>query len=199
MHRTARLRACLTLAAWVAVAAVACTGPAPSSPALTTPSPAASALTSTPAASLEPSAAPTAAGTAFDRNPAPIVVGTPYTQALDPSDFVASVDNPFFPLVVGTKLVYDGDEHVEVTILPDTKAILGIAATVVHDKDFVDGELIEDTFDWFAQDRDGNVWYMGEDTKELDGGKVTSTAGSWEAGVDGAVPGIVMLSLPHPV
>jgi hypothetical protein len=61
----------------------------------------------------------------------------------------------------------------------------------------VDGELVEDTYDWYAQDVDGNVWYMGEETAEYENGEVVSTAGAWEAGVDGALPGIVMLSEPE--
>ena len=73
---------------------------------------------------------------------------------------------------------------------------MGIAATVVRDSVYVEDELVEDTFDWFAQDRDGNVWYLGEDSREIEGGEVVSTEGSWEAGVDGALPGIVMPAEP---
>jgi hypothetical protein len=69
--------------------------------------------------------------------------------------------------------------------------------TVVRDTVSVGGDVIEDTFDWYAQDRDGNVWYLGEDTKEYENGEVTSTEGSWEAGVDGALPGIVMQAHPE--
>lgn len=136
------------------------------------------------------------------RNPAAVVKGEPYRPGIDPADFVDVVDNPYFPLEPGTTLVYEGasgddQEVVEVTVTDDTKVILGITATVVRDQVFVDGELVEDTFDWFAQDRWGNVWYLGEDTKELENGEVVSTEGSWEAGVDGAQPGIVMLAEPH--
>jgi hypothetical protein len=147
-----------------------------------------------------PPATPTVPPTlapAYPRNPAPIETGTPYLQAIDPADFVAVVDNPFLPFKPGMKWVYDGDEHNEVTVLPDTKLILGVAATVVHDQVFSDGVLAEDTLDYYAQDRDGNVWYFGEKTEELDkNGNVTSTEGSWEGGVDGAQPGIVMLAVP---
>ena len=76
------------------------------------------------------------------------------------------------------------------------KTVMDIAATAVGDSVYVDDELVEDTYDWFAQDRDGNVWYLGEDSKEYAGGEVVSTEGSWEAGVDGALPGIVMPSEP---
>jgi hypothetical protein len=74
---------------------------------------------------------------------------------------------------------------------------MGVNTTVVRDQVFVDGELAEDTFDWYAQDRQGNVWYFGEDSREIENGKVVSTEGSWEAGVDGAKPGIVMLGEPR--
>ena len=67
---------------------------------------------------------------------------------------------------------------------------------MVRDSVYVDDELVEDTYDWFAQDRDGNVWYLGEDSQEIDDGEVVSTEGSWEAGVDGALPGIVMPAEP---
>jgi hypothetical protein len=72
-----------------------------------------------------------------------------------------------------------------------------VPATVVRDQVFLNGELEEDTFDWFAQDRHGNVWYFGEKTAEYANGKVASTAGSWEGGVDGALPGIIMLADPQ--
>jgi hypothetical protein len=78
-----------------------------------------------------------------------------------------------------------------------TKEILGVATTVVKDVVKVDGELAELTYDWYAQDRDGNVWYFGEDTAEYEDGKVANRAGSWEAGVDGAQPGIVINADPQ--
>jgi hypothetical protein len=133
---------------------------------------------------------------AFARNPAEIVDGTPYTQAIDPANFVAAIDNPFFPLKPGTRWTYGGDEKVVVTVTADTKLILGVPATVVRDQVFVDGALEEDTLDWFAQDRQGNVWYFGEQTAEYTDGKISSTKGSWTGGVDGAQPGIVMLAQP---
>jgi hypothetical protein len=78
-----------------------------------------------------------------------------------------------------------------------TKQILGVTNTVVEDKLYLDGKLGETTLDWYSQDRQGNVWYFGEDTKELDRhGKVTSTEGSWQAGVNGARPGILMPAGP---
>jgi hypothetical protein len=169
---------------------------------ITTPPPSAMAtpdhptsLVSTPTPA--PTSTPTSTAFAFDRNPAPIVDGTPYTQTIDPASFVDAVDNPFFPMIRGATFVFDGAEHVEVEVLPDRKEILGVSVTVVRDRVFDEGALIEDTLDWYAQDRQGNVWYFGEQTAEYENGKVTSTAGSWEAGVDGAVPGIVMLAEPR--
>jgi hypothetical protein len=136
------------------------------------------------------------------RNPAQFVDGESYRPAIDPADFVPVIDNPYLPLRPGTTLVYEGTsggerEVVRVSVTDDTEEILGITATVVRDRVFVGGKLAEDTFDWYAQDRQGNVWYLGEDTKEYEDGKVVSTEGSWEAGVDGAQAGIIMLADPR--
>lgn len=122
---------------------------------------------------------------------------------IDPDDFVRYVDNEFFPLQPGTTFFYEGeDEGVpisdEMFVTHRTKVILGVTTIVVRDRAFEDGVLVEETFDWFAQDRAGNVWYFGEDSRELDpDGNVISTEGSWEAGVDEAQPGIIMLADPH--
>ena len=125
------------------------------------------------------------------------------SQNLDPRDFTTTINNPFFPLVPGTTYIYEGNKEgsplrdvFEVT--DHTKVIMGIKCREIHDRVYVDGVLEEDTLDWFAQDEDGNVWYFGEDTKELDpAGNVVSTEGSWEAGVDGALPGIIMEAHPR--
>jgi hypothetical protein len=120
-----------------------------------------------------------------------------YDPAIDPARFVGAVTNPLFPLVPGTKLVYEGGgEHIEVTVTSERRAILGVSTVVVRDTATVNGAVTEDTYDWYAQDRDGNVWYMGEDTKEYENGKVVSTEGSWEGGVDGAKPGILIPAVP---
>lgn len=124
-----------------------------------------------------------------------------YNPQLDPAAFVPRVTNPYFPLAPGTSYTYEGEteagvETVLVEVLEDTRTILGITATVVRDRVFLDGELIEDTFDWFAQQNNGDVWYLGEDSKEIENGQVVSTEGSWEAGVDGAKPGIIMWGDP---
>lgn len=89
-----------------------------------------------------------------------------------------------------------GGERIEVMVLTDTRPVMGITATVVRDTVTEGGQLIEDTFDWFAQDVDGNVWYLGEESVEFRNGEPVSTAGSWEAGVDGALPGIIMPANP---
>jgi hypothetical protein len=129
-------------------------------------------------------------------------VGAMPSLQFDPGNFVSKIDNPYFPLVPGTTFTYRGEtEGVPtrdvMTVTSDTKAILGVTTTVVRDQAYEDGVLVEDTFDWYAQDKDGNVWYFGEDTKELDeNGNVISTEGSWEAGVNGAEPGIIMEANP---
>jgi len=113
------------------------------------------------------------------------------------------IDNPWWPLAPGTTFVYeadteDGHEHTEVAVLHDTRVIEGVTCTVVLDQVWADGLLAERTHDWYAQDTDGNVWYFGEDTAEYDeDGNVVSTEGSWEAGVDGAEKGIIMLAEPE--
>ena len=121
----------------------------------------------------------------------------------DPANFVSVIDNPYFPLVPGTTFIYRGESDGAptrdvMTVTSDTKVIQGVTTTVVHHLSYEDRVLIEETFDWYAQDLDGNVWYFGEDTKEFDeNGNVISTAGSWEAGVDGAQAGIIMLADPQ--
>jgi hypothetical protein len=121
---------------------------------------------------------------------------------IDPANFVRTVDNPYYPLRPGTVYRYRGItgkrrafEVLEVT--HRTKAIQGVETTVLHDRNYVGGRLAEDTLDWYGQDRQGNVWYFGEDTRQIGrDGKPKSTAGSWEAGKDGAVAGIFMPAKP---
>ena len=126
-----------------------------------------------------------------------------YRPDIKATEFVPVVDNPYYPLVPGTtyKLVERLGKHVSentITVTPGTKTIMGVTCVVVRDQVFEKGALMEDTFDWFAQDRQGNVWYFGEDTKEFHEGGAVSTKGSWEAGVKGAQPGIVMPAAPAP-
>lgn len=125
-----------------------------------------------------------------------------YLPIINPGDFVSSVNNPFMPLVPGTKYTYqertdEGNEVNEVTVTTDTLRIIGIKCVVVTDVLKNDkGDVLESTIDWYAQDKDGNVWYFGEDTKEYENGKVSSTAGTWKAGENGAQPGIAMPGKP---
>jgi len=176
------------LAIFVAGCGTAVTTSSPASQSPLSPSPEA---TAPPPATAQPTPVPT-----FPRNPAPIVEGQPYVQHIDPAMFVDRIDDPFMPWIVGSRFVFDGTEHVEVTVLPDTKEILGVQTTTVHDQVFSGSEVTEDTLDWYAQDAQGNVWYFGEQTAEYESGKVTSTEGSWIGGVDGAQPGIIMLAQP---
>jgi hypothetical protein len=125
------------------------------------------------------------------------------TVDLDPAEFTTEIDNPYWPMRQGNRWVYrerdeDGVTRVEVSVTDRTKIVDGIEAVVVRDVVTRNGEVIEDTFDWYAQDDEGNVWYLGEDTKELEDGKVKSTAGSWEAGVDGAQAGVIVPADPRP-
>ena len=125
----------------------------------------------------------------------------PYQPVINPADFVSRIDNPYFPLGPGTVFRYvanskAGQEVDDMVVTSDTKVILGVMTTVVLDSVYTNGDLTELTADWYAQDKAGNVWYFGEDSKELDHGQVVSTEGSWEAGVAGAEPGIVMEANP---
>ena len=132
------------------------------------------------------------------RNPAELVEGQQYAPVIDPADFSNPIANDYFPLDPGLVTVFEGgDEHVEVTVTADTKVIMGVTTHVITDQVFVDGELQEDTIDWYAADNFGNVWYFGEQTAEYENRQITSTEGSWEAGVDGALPGIIMLAKPE--
>jgi hypothetical protein len=128
--------------------------------------------------------------------------GGTYAPELDPADFVDVIDNPYLPFAPGMTWVYEGEEdgeteRVEVEVLDETREIEGITATVVRDTVYIDGEIAEDTYDWYAQDTDGNVWYLGEDSHEYEDGKAVNASGSWEYGKDGALPGIVMLAHPE--
>jgi hypothetical protein len=123
--------------------------------------------------------------------------GGDYQPNIEAADFVDRIDNPYLPFLPGSRWVYEGEadgeaERIEITVLDERREVYGVQAVVVQDQVFVNGELAEDTRDWYAQDRDGNVWYLGEDTAEYEDGVVTTRAGSWEAGVDGALPGIIM-------
>ena len=124
-----------------------------------------------------------------------------YAPHINPSDFTTTIDNKYFPLKPGTTSVYQGKtknatERDVMTVTHSTKQIMGVKCVVVDDRVWAHGNLAEKTFDWYAQDNKGNVWYFGEDSKEYKNGKVTSTEGSWEAGKDGAKPGIILQAHP---
>lgn len=134
-----------------------------------------------------------------------------YNPVTDPANFVDAagdplpIENAYFPLEPGTTFHYEGvaEEGLDtddVYVTHDTKTILDVACVVVHDTERLDGLKIEDTYDWYAQDRDGNVWYFGEDSTQYQGDPAVAVGheGSWEAGENGAKPGIIMLADPLP-
>ena len=125
-----------------------------------------------------------------------------YDPKIIPSDFISEINNKFLTLTTGTTLFYEsqtdeGLERNEFSVTDEKRTVMGVETTVVWDRVWLNDELIEDTKDWFAQDIEGNVWYFGEDSKDFEGGQLVSTKGSWEAGVDGAKPGIVMKASPQ--
>ena len=131
----------------------------------------------------------------------------PYDPEINPADFMDIDDmianpNTYVPLIPGTCRTYeaeteDGTEEIEVCVTDDTREILGVNCVVVRDTVTLDGELVEDTFDYFAQDLVGNVWYFGENSYGYEDDKIVSVEGSWIAGVDGAKPGIIMYANPQ--
>jgi hypothetical protein len=193
-RRIARLNVRVASVALVAALATACAGSSGEPPSTSrSPSPA------------ETSQPPSPTEESPSQEPVPTIeippVDGPYDWTIDPADFVTTVDNPYFPLTPGTIFVFAGTsegerEEVTVRVTGRTKVIQGVTCVVVRDTVRTGGEVTEDTFDWYAQDVDGNVWYMGEDTKEYDRGEVVSTEGSWEGGVHGALPGVIMPADP---
>ncbi len=135
---------------------------------------------------------------------APVLPQSDEPVELDPDEFSAEVTNPWFPLEPGTRWTYreiteDGDEvRVVVTATAATHQVAnGVTARVVRDTVTSSGDIVEDTFDWYAQDADGTVWYLGEDTAEFENGNVSTREGSFEAGVDGAQAGVIMPGDPE--
>jgi len=126
--------------------------------------------------------------------------GTKAVQ-LDPADFTTEIDNPYWPIRPGSHWVYreveDGEVHRDdVTVTNETKTLGGIEARVVHDRVSQNGETLENTDDYYAQDSKGNLWYLGEDTAEYENGKLKTKEGSWTYGVDGAQPGVIVPASP---
>jgi hypothetical protein len=123
---------------------------------------------------------------------------------LDPSDFRPTSDHPYFPIQPGQRWTYREVEggstlQVVVTVSSETELVAnGVEAAIVRDTVSEDGVLLEDTKDWYAQDSEGSVWYLGEDTAEFEDGQLVTREGSFEAGVDGAQPGVIMPADPEP-
>ena len=129
--------------------------------------------------------------------------GAAYSPHIDPADFTTTIDNKYFPLKPGTTFVYEGtmegaSERDVMAVTHDTRRVMGVECLVASDRVTEDGKLIEQTYDWYAQDKEGNVWYFGEHVTEYKDGKVTGHEGSWESGVGGAKPGIAMQADPIP-
>jgi hypothetical protein len=127
----------------------------------------------------------------------------PYAPKIDPANFVAAIDNKYLPYKPGTRIHFAGvrgktrqtDDQV---VLHRTTRILGVRSRVVRDTVSEHGRAVERTDDWYAQDKQGNVWYMGEDSFELKNGHFVKASDSWRSGVNGAQPGIIMPADPRP-
>ncbi|MGK2861606.1 MAG: hypothetical protein ACSLE0_06705 [Chitinophagaceae bacterium] len=127
-------------------------------------------------------------------------VDNTYKPEVNNAKFIQSlkITNPYFPVTAGKKYIYEGQtqdglERIEEQRLTSTKIILGIPCIIVNFKAFLNGTLIEEAWDWYAQDNEGNVWYFGEDVNNYNSnGSLKDHAGSWQAGVDGAQPGTIM-------
>lgn len=137
--------------------------------------------------------------------PPPRVIDSSYKPDIRPARFTSStnITNPYYPITAGKKYIYEGQtpdglEHVEEQRLTTTKTILGIICIVVNFKSYLNGKLIEEAQDWYAQDNEGNLWYFGEAVDNYNtNGTLKDHKGSWEAGVGGALPGIAMLASPQ--
>jgi hypothetical protein len=120
---------------------------------------------------------------------------------VDPANFIGGASNPYFPLVSGRTLLYradtrDGTETLQIEVLGTGPTIMGVSTVEVIETATLNGQTIEIARNWFASDREGNVWYFGEATQDYDHGVPGSTAGSWQAGVNGALPGYIMKARP---
>jgi hypothetical protein len=177
------------LTGWVLLAATGCSGGSSQTDA-------ASGSTSAPAP--PPGPAPSAASGQIDppQGDEPV--------RLDPGGFTTHIDNPYWPMKPGTRWTYresEGDTVQKVVVIvthETTRIANGVTARVVRDTVTEDGALVEDTKDWYAQDQHGNIWYFGEQTAEFENGRLATREGSFEAGRDGAMPGIIMPAKPQP-
>lgn len=130
------------------------------------------------------------------------VGSTGATIAIDPVDFSSRVNNPFFPLIPGLLFTLErtndaGTVSVTGEVLAETEVVMGVECVAVSEKVFLDGQVLEENRDWYAQDSLGNVWHFGRAVEKYEGAEVVSTAGSWRAGVDGALPGVIMKPDPQ--
>jgi hypothetical protein len=125
-----------------------------------------------------------------------------YAPKIDPANFARAVTNPFLPYRPGTRIHFEGvrgttPQTDDELVLHKHKRVLGIRCTVVRDTVSEHGRPVERTFDWYAQDKQGNVWYMGENSLELKNGRFVRASDSWESGVNGGKPGIIMPGHPR--
>jgi len=148
--------------------------------------------------------APSSSSSGPHASTTPAPVTKPYSPSIDPANFGGPIDNPYLPLRPGTVFRYRGvgDDGITgelntVTVTHRAKSIMGIEAVVVLDQVFSAGKPEERTFDWYAQDKNGNVWYLGEDSRNYERGHWVRDDGSWTAGVGNGKPGIIMLAHPH--
>ncbi|MBI5804126.1 hypothetical protein HY450_02690 [Candidatus Pacearchaeota archaeon] len=131
------------------------------------------------------------------------ILSGPYAPKINPADFSTRITNPYFNMPTGKKMVYEsktgeGTERIEVLIPGWTKEIMGVETLVFWDRVYFNGELVEDTRDYLAQDNQGNVWYFGENVDNYENGILGNHHGEWIAGFDGALPGIWMKANPKP-
>jgi hypothetical protein len=123
-----------------------------------------------------------------------------YNPAINPQDFVSEINNKYFTLKPGAKFTYRnaaGTERIEHTVTNETKTLMGVTTRGLRVTEWLNGRLKEDTMDWYAQDKAGNVWYFGEAVNNYKDGKLIHHTGSWEAGLNGAKPGIIMPANPR--
>lgn len=123
-----------------------------------------------------------------------------YNPVIDPTNFSTNITNKYFSLPVGKKMVYEaetqeGPEKIEIEVESGTRTIMGVETIIYRDRVYVAGQLVEDTKDYLAQDKEGNVWYFGEEVDNYENGALKDHSGSFIVGVDGAKPGIWMKNI----
>jgi hypothetical protein len=143
-----------------------------------------------------------ASGPGLSIKPPAWVLHGKYAPQIRKANFVSRIDNPYFPLKPGTAFRYRGLKEAraqidEMVVTHRVKYVLGVRCTVVRDTVYQGGKALERTFDWYAQDKQRNVWYMGEDSLERKNGRFVRASDSWEGGVKGAKPGIIMRGDPR--